>query len=71
MGVRAVDTKGVLAAVALALAGVLSLWAMLLPPQGEIDQSVLWVVAQFLVFSATLLGVEMAISRIRDIVKKE
>ena len=68
MGVK-VDTKNVLAALALGVASVLSVWAMLLPPQGEIDPSVLWVVAQFLVFSATLLGVELAINRIRDIMK--
>lgn len=69
MGILAgVDTKKALATLALVVAGVLSIWAMLLPPQGEIDQSVLLAVAQFLVFSATLLGVELAVNRIRDIV---
>jgi hypothetical protein len=38
--------------------------ALFIPPQGEIDTSVLILVAQILVFAATLLGVDSAVDRI-------
>jgi len=53
------SVKAILSAVALTVAGIIALWAMLLPPQGEIDQSILFTIAQFLVFAATLLGVDI------------
>lgn len=65
------SVKEILATLSIAVAAVLSIWAMLIPPQGEIDQSVLLAVAQFLVFAATLLGVEIAIERIKSLLKKD
>jgi len=44
---------------------VLSVVALFLPPQGEIDQSVLILVAQLLVLSATMLGVDSYIDKIK------
>ena len=63
--------KEILATLALAVASLIAIWAMLLPPQGEVSQTVLIEIAQFLVFSATLLGVDCAIDRIKEILKKE
>ena len=54
---RAWTSKEVLAAAALLMAGVLALWGMLLPPAGDIENNMLVLIAQFLVFAATLLGV--------------
>jgi len=45
---------------------VLSVVALFLPPQGEIDQSVLILVAQLLVLSATMLGVDSYIDKIKN-----
>ena len=36
----------------------ISILALLLPPQGVIDPSVLWVVAQALLFAASVLGID-------------
>ena len=63
--------KEVLATVALAVAGLIAIWAMLLPPQGEVSQSVLIEIAQVLVFSATLLGVDCAIDKIKNLLKNK
>ena len=63
--------KETLAALALAVASILAIWALLLPPQGEIDQSVLFSIAQFLIFSATLLGVDCAIDKIKSLLKRK
>lgn len=43
---------------------------LLLPPLGKIDPSVLMLIAQLLVLCATLLGVEMYVDKIRDLMKK-
>ena len=37
---------------------IISFVALLLPPQGVIDPSVLWVVAQALLFAASVLGID-------------
>lgn len=58
------SVKEILSAVALIVAGIIAVWAMLLPPQGEVDQSILITIAQFLVFAATLLGVDSRLERI-------
>ena len=62
--------KGILSAVALIVAGIIAVWAMLLPPQGEVDQSILITIAQFLVFAATLLGVDSSVERLKKLLKK-
>ena len=53
------------------MASLLAIWALLLPPQGEIDQSVLFSIAQFLVFSATLLGVDGAMDRMKALLRNK
>ena len=65
------SVKDTLAALALAVASLLAIWALLLPPQGEIDQSVLLSIAQFLIFSATLLGVDGAIDKMKALLKQK
>ena len=62
--------KEILAAFALVVASIIAVWAMLLPQEGEIDQSILITIAQFLVFAATLLGVESTVDRIKKLLKK-
>ena len=59
--------KAFLAVFSLVVAALLSVWAMLLPPQGEVDSSILMLVAQFLVFAATLLGLGDAVDKIKSI----
>ena len=56
---------------ALVVASIIAIWAMLLPPQGEVSQSVLIEVAQFLLYSATLLGVDIAIDKIKELLRKK
>lgn len=62
--------KEILSAVALIVAGIIAVWAMLLPPQGEVDQSILITIAQFLVFAATLLGVDSSVERLKKLLRK-
>jgi Fe2+ transport system protein B len=62
--------KEILSAVALIVAGIIAVWAMLLPPQGEVDQSILITIAQFLVFAAPLLGVDSSVERLKKLLKK-
>lgn len=62
--------KEILSCIALIVAATIAIWAMLLPPIGEVNQSVLITIAQFLVFAATLLGVEGSIDRLRKLLKK-
>ena len=64
------SVKEILSAVALLVASIIAVWAMLLPPQGEVDQSILITIAQFLVFAATLLGVDSSIERMKKLLKK-
>ena len=63
--------KMILATLALVVASIIAIWAMLLPPQGEVSQSVLIEVAQFLLYSATLLGVDIAIDKIKELLRKK
>ena len=44
--------------------------ALFLPPQGEIDHTVLLLCAQLLLFAATLLGVDGYYDKMRDLIKK-
>lgn len=55
--------KDILATTALAVASVLAVWGMLLPPVGDVEQNLLILVAQFLVFAATLLGIGSTFER--------
>ena len=56
--------KEILAAAALIVASVLAVWGMLLPPVGDVEQNLLILVAQFLVFAATLLGIGSTFERL-------
>lgn len=64
-------SKEILSALALVVASIIAIWALLLPPQGEVSQSVLIEVAQFLLYSATLLGVDIAIDKIKELLRKK
>ncbi len=55
--------KEILALLALIVASVLAIWGMLLPPVGAVEQNLLILVAQFLVFAATLLGIGSTFER--------
>jgi hypothetical protein len=52
---------------ALLVSSVVAIWALVLPPLGEIDQSVLVLVAQLLVFAATMLGVSSGLDKIKSL----
>lgn len=52
--------KGWLSAISLVTGCLVIVLALFIPPQGEIDSSVLIALGQLLVFSATLLGVKDA-----------
>jgi hypothetical protein len=64
------SAKELQAAFALVIAALLSVWAMLLPPKGDIEENMLILIAQFLVFAATLLGVGGSVERILRQFKK-
>ena len=64
------SVKEILSAISLVVAAALSFMALLIEPVGKIDHSVLITIAQFLVFAATLLGVDAAYQRIRGLLKK-
>lgn len=63
--------KETLAAAALLVASVLAVWGMLLPPLGDVEQNLLILVAQFLVFAATLLGIGGAFEKFFSRLSKE
>jgi len=44
----------------------ISFVALLMPPPGVIDPSVLWVVAQALLFSASVLGLDSFVQKMKD-----
>lgn len=52
-------TKNVLSIIAFISALVIGFIALYLPPTGVIDNSVLWFTAQLLVFTASLLGLNL------------
>ena len=59
--------KSKLAAWSFGVASVVTLCGMVLPPLGVIDNSVLVVVGQFLILTATLLGVESYVDKLRNL----
>ena len=58
------QSKEILACMALIVASVLAIWGMLLPPVGAVEQNLLILVAQFLVFAATSLGIGSTFERL-------
>lgn len=37
---------------------IIGFWAMFLPPPGVIDSSILWFIAQLLLFTSTIIGID-------------
>lgn len=64
-------SKNVAAFIALIVGAVLGLWAMLLPPQGEVEESILVLVAQFLLFASTMLGIDSKFDRLIRLLRKK
>jgi len=58
------SAKEIIALMSAVVGSAIAIIALFIPPQGEIDTSVLILVAQILVFAATLLGVDSAVDRI-------
>ena len=48
------------------IAAIVSITALWMPPQGIIDETVLVLIGQFLLFIATLTGVDGALTRFRE-----
>ena len=52
------------------IAAIVSITALWMPPQGVIDETVLVLVGQFLLFIATLTGVDGALTRFHEMRQK-
>lgn len=63
-------SKDILALISLLTAVALAFCATFVDPQGEIDSSMLYAIAQFLTLTATLLGIDSAILQIYKYNKK-
>lgn len=66
--------KAIISVVAFLSAVVIGFIALFIPPTGVIDASVLWFIAQLLVFVSGLLGINLSIDNIKQvaqIVKKK
>lgn len=66
--------KAIISIVAFLSAVVIGFIALFIPPAGIIDASVLWFIAQLLVFVSGLLGINLSIDNIKQvaqIVKKK
>jgi TctA family transporter len=66
--------KSIISVVAFFSAVVIGFIALFIPPAGIIDASVLWFIAQLLVFVSGLLGINLSIDNIKQvaqIVKKK
>jgi len=62
--------KHLIAIASFVVAVIMSFVALLLPPPGVIDQSVLLLIAQFLILTATLLGVSSYVESIKKLRKE-
>lgn len=63
-------TKDRLATVAVLSAICFGIAGTVLPPQGVIDSSMLYLIAQLLIFAATMLGFGKTIERITNVVNE-
>ena len=66
--------KAIISVVAFLAAVVIGFIALFIPPTGIIDASVLWFIAQLLVFVSSLLGINLSIDNIKqvaEVVKKK
>ena len=52
------------------VAAIISIMALWMPPQGIIDETVLVLIGQFLLFIATLMGVDGALTRFHELRQK-
>lgn len=58
--------KSTLSIIAFVAGVIIGFIALFLPPQGIIDSSVLWFTAQMMVMGATLLGIDLKMSDLRN-----
>lgn len=55
----------------LLVGAVLSITSLFIPPEGEIAESVIIMTAQFLIFTATMEGVELRMNRLMKLFRKK
>lgn len=58
-----IETKNFLAVAAFIVATIIALASLTIPPEGVIDSSALWAIAQFLVMVCTLLGIDATLQK--------
>lgn len=58
-----IETKNFLAVAAFIVATIIALASLAIPPEGVIDSSALWAIAQFLVMVCTLLGIDATLQK--------
>lgn len=58
-----IETKNFLAVAAFIVASIIALASLTIPPEGVIDSSALWAIAQFLVMVCTLLGIDATLQK--------
>lgn len=63
-------SKTILSLISLAAAILFAAAGLYTPPPGEIDGSVLMLVAQFLTFCATMVGAEAYVDKMRDYLRR-
>ena len=64
------NSKEIIAIWFAVVAAVISIMALWIPPQGIIDETVLVLIGQFLLFIATLMGVDGALTRFHELRQK-
>lgn len=47
------------AVLAFVVGWILTIWGFILPPKGEVSDSVLWILGQALIYTASVLGIGM------------
>lgn len=57
------STKQALACICVAVSAFIAIAALYIPPVGEVSESALWTVAQFLIFAASLLEIQATIEK--------
>jgi hypothetical protein len=56
--------KTIISIVAFISAIIIGFIAMFIPPKGIIDSSILWFTAQLLVFTSSLLGIDLSLDQL-------
>ncbi len=57
------NVKLLLAAMAFVVAAAIAILSLFIPPEGCIDSSALWGIAQFLVMCCTILGIDAELEK--------